>query len=245
MNITVPKTSESTDHHGQSCLNGRSERTPREAARHFTHLRSVQVESLNFQGMNRRPDLPGSGPLSASEQQNVAAIGCARQTLAAEAAEVLDEVRLAIERNPEAAHAAALRLVQYLTTPVKSGASTARGGLAPWQKRKLDRYLAQHLEHVLRLKDLADQVSLSVSHFCRAFKDSFGTTPHRYVYRKRVELARKLMVTTQEPLGQIALACGMSDQAHLSKLFRREMGETPTSWRRRHTTDARGEGSAG
>jgi AraC family transcriptional regulator len=46
------------------------------------------------------------------------------------------------------------------------------------------------------------------------------------------------MLTTEDPLSQIALACGMADQAHLSKLFRRGVGETPSAWRRRSLTDA-------
>jgi AraC family transcriptional regulator len=54
-------------------------------------------------------------------------------------------------------------------------------------------------------------------------------------------LAQRLMLTTQEPLSQIALACGMADQAHLSKLFRRGVGETPGAWRRRSLTDTQAE----
>ena len=52
-----------------------------------------------------------------------------------------------------------------------------RGGLAPWEKRKVDRHIQQSLERTLRVKDLAEQVSLSVSHFCRAFKESFRGEP--------------------------------------------------------------------
>src|SRR5690606_2306493 len=73
---------------------------------------------------------------------------------------------------------------------------------------------------------------------CRAFKESFGTTAHMHIIRLRLELAQRLMLTTDEPLSQIALACGLADQAHLSKLFRREMGETPSAWRRRNLTGA-------
>jgi len=49
------------------------------------------------------------------------------------------------------------------------------------------------------------------------------------------------MLTTEDPLSQIALACGLADQAHLSKLFRRAVGETPSAWRRRNLTDAQAE----
>jgi AraC family transcriptional regulator len=154
----------------------------------------------------------------------------------AEAAEILDDVRRAMERNPDDARAAALRLVALLTPPAE--AASVRGGLAPWQKRKLDRYLREHLDHTLPLEELAAQISLSVSHFCRAFKKSFGMTPHAHIIRLRLELAQRLMLTTEDTLSHIALACGLADQAHLSKLFRRGLGETPGAWRRRRLPDA-------
>jgi len=156
----------------------------------------------------------------------------------AEAVTLLDDVRRAMERNPQTARAVALRLVTLLTPPAPAQSAGARGGLAPWQKRKVDRYLRDNLERPLRVDELAAQVQLSVSHFCRAFKESFGTTPHMYIVRLRLELAQQLMLTTEDPLSQIALACGLADQAHFSRLFRRGVGETPSAWRRRNLTEA-------
>ena len=147
-------------------------------------------------------------------------------------------LRAETERDVESAHAAALKLVAALTLPVAAASGRVRGGLAPWQKRKVDRYLRERLERPLPLKELAAQVQLSVSHFCRAFKESFGTTPHMYILRLRLEFAQRVMLTTGDSLSQIALACGLADQAHLSKLFRRHIGETPSAWRRRNLTDA-------
>jgi AraC family transcriptional regulator len=155
--------------------------------------------------------------------------------------QLLDDVRRAMERNPEAAHAAVAQLVTFLTPPAAVESASARGGLAPWQKRKVDRYLRQNLHGPVRLNTVADQVALSVSYFSRSFKESFGTTPHMHMLRLRLDLAQQLMLTTGEPLSQIALACGLADQAHLSKLFRRVVGETPSAWRRRNVTDTQGE----
>jgi AraC-like DNA-binding protein len=146
-----------------------------------------------------------------------------------------------MEQNPEDAHTVALRLVTLLTPPAGSASAGARRGLAPWQKSKVDRYLSEHLGRPLHIKEIANQVSLSVSHFCRAFKDSFGTTPHTHIIRLMLELAQELMLTTDDSLSHIALACGMADQAHLSKLFRRRVGETPGAWRLRNLTDAEAE----
>jgi len=160
--------------------------------------------------------------------------------ISAEVAGILDEIRAEIVRSPATARAAALRLVLLLAPRAAAESPISRGGLAPWQKRKIDCYLREHLERPLQVKRLAQQVSLSASHFCRAFKDSFGTTPHMHIVRLRLERARQLMATTRDPLSDIALRCGLADQAHLSKLFRRWMGETPNAWRRRNFTDLPG-----
>jgi len=162
-----------------------------------------------------------------------------------EATGLLDQVRQAMERNqPDGVRAAALRLVTLFTPPALIEPADARGGLAPWQKRKVDRYLREHLEHPLWLAALAEQIPLSVSHFCRAFAKTFGNTPHAYIIRLRIERAQELMLATEEPLSKIAIACGLADQAHLSKLFRRWVGETPGAWRRRNLTDAQIEARA-
>jgi AraC family transcriptional regulator len=156
----------------------------------------------------------------------------------ASAHQLLDDIRLAMEESPEATLAAVLRLVKLVTPPTVAEPASARGGLAPWQKRKVDRYLKQNLDRQVRVNTVAGHVALSVSYFSRAFKKSFGVTPHMHMLRLRLKLAQQLMLTTEEPLSQIALACGLADQAHLSKLFRRLVGDTPGAWRRQNLTDA-------
>lgn len=157
---------------------------------------------------------------------------------AAEAAQILDEVRRAMTQDRESAHAAALRLVTFLTSPTTTEPPAVRGGLAPWQKRKIERYMNEHLERQVRLDELAEQALLSVSHFCRAFKESFGDTPHGHIVRQKLKRAQELMLTTNNSLSQIALACGLADQAHLSKIFRRELDQTPNTWRRENLLDS-------
>jgi len=158
-----------------------------------------------------------------------------------EAIALLDDVRRSMERDVAAAREAALRLVALFTVPDTAKPTSFRGGLAPWQKRKVDRYLREHLERWVRVDKLAEEVSLSVSHFGRAFKESFGDTPHTYIIRLRLELAQKLMLTTDLPLSLIAPACGFADQAHLSRHFRRRLAETPSVWRRRNLTENQAE----
>jgi len=107
-----------------------------------------------------------------------------------------------------------------------------RGGLAPWQIRRVTTHIETNLDAAITTKGLAMLVRLSAFHFCRAFRDSFGESPHGYVTRRRIERAQGLMLTTSASLGQIAADCGFTDQAHLSNLFRRLVGESPGVWRR-------------
>jgi AraC family transcriptional regulator len=112
----------------------------------------------------------------------------------------------------------------------------ARSGLAPWQIRKVRTHIAENLGTTLSISDLAALVRLSRFHFSRAFKDTFGDTPHQYVLRRRIEHAQGLMLSTKTALAEIALECGLVDQPHLGRSFRRIVGETPAAWRRARMT---------
>ena len=107
-----------------------------------------------------------------------------------------------------------------------------RGGLSPWQVRKVLCHIEAHLGRTIRNEDLAALVRLNPSHFGRAFRNSFGEPPHEYVIRRRVERAQGLMLSTDASLSDIALDCGLADQSHLTRLFRRIVGESPRAWRR-------------
>jgi AraC family transcriptional regulator len=106
------------------------------------------------------------------------------------------------------------------------------GGLAPWQVRVVREHIAANLAEPLPTQDLAARVRLSASHFARAFKATLGVSPHAYVIRQRVERAKELMLTTDTPLSEIALICGLADQSHLTRVFGRHEGHSPGAWRR-------------
>ncbi|MHA6720992.1 helix-turn-helix domain-containing protein [Sphingomonas sp. RS6] len=110
--------------------------------------------------------------------------------------------------------------------------SMTRGGLAAWQIRRVTAHIAAHLSEPLTIDTLAAVAQLSPGHFCRAFKVSLGEPPHAYLVRQRIRRAQRLMLDTSDGLSQIAFACGLADQAHLTRLFRRLIGTTPMAWRR-------------
>ncbi|PTQ07474.1 AraC family transcriptional regulator [Sphingomonas oleivorans] len=108
-----------------------------------------------------------------------------------------------------------------------------RGGLATWQIRLVAAHIEANLSDTIHVETLAEIARLSSGHFCRAFKTSIGETPHTHIVRRRLERAKMLMLTTSETLSQIACACGLTDQAHLTRLFRQHVGDTPLNWRRK------------
>ncbi|MGA3159252.1 MAG: AraC family transcriptional regulator [Steroidobacteraceae bacterium] len=104
------------------------------------------------------------------------------------------------------------------------------GGLAAWQKRRVTEIVHAELHGDLRLPTLANECGLSISHFCRAFKQSFGVSAHRYVIHRRIEYAKFLLKTTSNSLAEIALQSGFCDQAAFSRTFGRLAGTSPRRW---------------
>jgi AraC family transcriptional regulator len=112
------------------------------------------------------------------------------------------------------------------------GSSPGRSSLAPWQRQRLAAYVEANLGSCIRATDLARVAKLSAGHFFRVFRDSFGEPPLVYVTRRRMRRCQELMLSCAAPLSQIALECGMSDQSHLTRVFRRIVGVNPGVWRR-------------
>jgi AraC family transcriptional regulator len=106
-----------------------------------------------------------------------------------------------------------------------------RGGLANWQIRRARDALSGAFGN-FDLTALAQSVGLSPYHFARAFKQSTGLPPHRYQIMLRVERAQDLLANSTLPISDVAAAVGYDDQGQLARLFRREVGATPSQYRR-------------
>lgn len=151
-------------------------------------------------------------------------------------AELCCAIRSALDDERDTAEDSLRRAAEILQEMGETEATTKEkvhaGGLCPWQIRKVTSHVEAHLDRPIRNEDLATIVRLTPSHFGRAFRNSFGEPPHEYVIRRRVEHAQGLMLSTDAPLSEIALDCGLADQSHLTRLFRRMVGESPRAWRR-------------
>ena len=106
------------------------------------------------------------------------------------------------------------------------------GGLAPVARRRVCEYIDSHLEENIRLETLANTAKLSLSHFARAFRDTLGVPPHRYVLQQRIDRAREMLIRTEVPLSEIAVRTGFADQSHFARHFHRWVGIAPSAFRR-------------
>jgi AraC family transcriptional regulator len=107
-----------------------------------------------------------------------------------------------------------------------------RGGLARWQEKKVAQYIEEHLLEDVPLAILADVAKLSPYHFVRAFKQSFGLPPHRYLSSLRMQRAKSLLANPAMSVTQVGFNLGFSDTSSFTTTFRKHTGLTPTAYRR-------------
>ena len=112
-------------------------------------------------------------------------------------------------------------------------ADRCRGGLAPHRSVQVIDYMQAHLDQPVRLAELAALCDLSPWHFARAFRDTHGQPPHRYLTRLRLERAREWLTTSSCSVSEIAAATGYTPQ-QLARHFRQAFGMAPGAFRRLH-----------
>lgn len=112
-------------------------------------------------------------------------------------------------------------------------ASPSRRGLADWQLRKVTGYMRDHLDEPIGLDVLANLVGLSRFHFCTAFRQATGSTPHNWLVNLRIERARQLLADPDLPVTEVALAVGYETPSAFTASFRKVVGVTPRDFRRR------------
>ena len=113
-----------------------------------------------------------------------------------------------------------------------SRARSTDGVLSPQHLERVDRLINERLGERLAIRDLGAAVGLSAFHFCRIFRNATGKSPHQYLVAKRIEEARRILVTTDLPLVSVARHVGFRTQAHFTKVFRALAGSTPGAYRR-------------
>ncbi|MGF1759364.1 AraC family transcriptional regulator [Photobacterium sagamiensis] len=98
----------------------------------------------------------------------------------------------------------------------------------------IDQYIIQHLIRKISITQLAGLVFLGESQFHLLFKEQTGITPHQYVLKKRLEMAKQLMEESQLSLAQVAQSCGFASQSSFTQSFSRLYGMPPARFKKEH-----------
>ena len=122
--------------------------------------------------------------------------------------------------------------LRHAADPKHAHLNPVRGGLTARQLTRVREFIDAQIPNEITISDLAALAELSHYHFIRAFKDTVGLSPYQYVLSERIRRARALLSGSDLSLGDVALAVGFSDAAHLNRVFRKFAGVTPTAFRR-------------
>jgi len=95
-------------------------------------------------------------------------------------------------------------------------------------------FLAENFVSDITVDRLAEIAGISVPHLNRRFRDLLRLSPMEYVHSLRIQEAQRLLITTDRPVGDIAIATGFYDQSHFTKRFRKATGITPLKYRKRY-----------
>ncbi|MFH8793692.1 GlxA family transcriptional regulator [Streptomyces sp. NPDC017941] len=146
---------------------------------------------------------------------------------------------VAEDQGEETALTVARQLVVYLkrqggqsqfSVPLRRSATNRR------DIDELRRWIADHLDGDLSTGTMAARMCLSERHFARVFAQETGTSPAAYVEAARIEVARRLLETTDGPLDEVASSSGLGSVETLHRAFRRQLATTPAAYRRRFRT---------
>ena len=99
---------------------------------------------------------------------------------------------------------------------------------------KAQEYMKAHYGESIRLCDIAGAVNLSPNYFHTIFSETSGQTPREYLEEYRVSIAKRLLLTTQLTLSEIAERCGFHNQQYLTTVFKSCVGCSPTQFKRQY-----------
>jgi AraC family transcriptional regulator len=114
----------------------------------------------------------------------------------------------------------------------KTGAAKLlRGGLPAWQQKRVIEFIEEHLAEDISLANLAELVDLSLYHFARVFKQSFGVPPHQYHMARRIDRATNLLQRSVLPVTQIGIQIGFRESSSFTRAYRKFTGVAPSAYR--------------
>lgn len=93
-------------------------------------------------------------------------------------------------------------------------------------------YIDNHFTTSIDLADLSKQVYLSPNYLRKKFAEAYGTTVQKYIIDMRLGMVKKLLLTTNKSLSEIAYCSGFNSQSHMNVMFRSYFGVTPLEYKK-------------
>ncbi|HEY1130815.1 MAG TPA: AraC family transcriptional regulator [Roseateles sp.] len=130
----------------------------------------------------------------------------------------------------------ATALLSYLLEHYARGESgaAAKGGLSGARLRRVMAFIADNLAREISISEMAQQCSMSESHFSREFRAAAGLPPHQYALKLRLERACEALTGSDVRMVDIALDLGFSNASHFSRSFAQRYGMPPARYRQLH-----------
>lgn len=120
--------------------------------------------------------------------------------------------------------------LELLGEALDAGRRVGRG--APALRRAAEALRSVPSER-LSIGAIAQDVGVNRTHLARLFRRAYGCSMGEYARAARLSRALRLLESGDDPIAQVAVRSGFSDQSHLTRACRRLVGVTPTQWRRR------------
>ncbi len=135
-----------------------------------------------------------------------------------------------------------LMLLRYIVSRLQFQAELYRRGQSqrglPSELQRAMQYLEQHYAEPLRLKELAKAAEWSVPHLHDRFKEELGLSPHQALIRRRIQAARELLASTNDPVKSVSSRCGFPTAAAFCAQFKKITQLSPKEYRKRQWNGA-------
>jgi AraC-like DNA-binding protein len=179
---------------------------------------------------------PGFAELSLGQEHLAAlkpSIGFRNNMIEASLQRVVSELRNPDPISIVMAESQAVQALAHLIRLSGTDEEILKGGLSLAQLQRIFTIIEDRLSTPPNLDELAGAIGVSRRHFFRAFKQSTGKTPHRYLAEYRLERTLDLLRSTDLLATEIAIECGFSSSSHFTYTFKRAFGLRPLDYRRR------------
>lgn len=113
-----------------------------------------------------------------------------------------------------------------------TSSATSGSGLPPYIQRRIETFVQTNLPNKISASALAGVAGLSVGHLSRAFRDSYGVSPHQYIIDQRLSAATEMLTESTMSVEAISKRAGFVGASHFGAHFKKRFGRSPSQYRR-------------